>query len=644
MTMLDKMRNHKWWLKWSLGLVVLAFVALVPGIGMSPTGPDPLPSDVVAQVGEYEISLLDFQRIYTTQLNNYRLQSGVEVSEEVLRSLGIDRQILQQMIDEYAALTEAQRLGLVVGDAEIRERILTLPSFQVDGQFIGETAYRQLLQSQRPPVSTAQFEDEIRQQILLERLQTAVTSWMSVSDIEVVEEHRRRNEKIRVDVVSFDAIDFRDDVEVTDEDIDLLYGEEAVNYEVSEKRQLRFLLLDQGAIFDGINLTDNDLRQYYEANLSQYQTPGQIRAQHILLRVNEDEGDTDESVEAQAAELAEQARSGEDFAELARLHSDDEGTAEQGGDLGLFGRGRMVPEFEAVAFTLNAGDISDPVKSSFGYHVINVNEKQEETTESFETVRETIENLLKQQQATSRATALSRAISAEVTTPEDLEQAAISRGYELQESGFAALGEPILGLGLSQQVSSQAFQIEPGEVAGPISTPTGPAFITVIAKQDPYIPPIDEVRAEVREDVIRKKSLTLAQERAVEAVGELRDAENFVEAAEAAEFTVGSSDLVTRGASLPQVGINAAVETAAFSLETGEVSNVIESGNSATIVHLAEREDASNEELETNRDAIRNDLLFSLQNQFFGSYMENIKGKIEIDINFDILEQALNPV
>lgn len=644
MTMLDQMRRHKGWLKWSLGLVVVAFVALVPGIGMSPGGPDPLPSDVIAQVGEYEISLLDFQRVYTTQLNNYRLQSGGEVSEEVLRSLGIDRQILQQMIDEYAALTEAQRLGLVVGDAEIRERIVTLPSFQVDGQFIGETAYRQLLQSQRPPVSPAQFEDEIRQQILLERLQTAVTSWMSISDKEVVEEHRRRNEKIRVDVVSFDAIDFRDDVEATDEDIDLLYGEEAVNYEVSEKRQLRFLLLDQGAIFDGINLTDDDLRQYYDANLSQYQTPGQIRAQHILLRVNEDEGDTDESVAARAAELAEEARGGEDFAELARLHSDDEGTADQGGDLGLFGRGRMVPEFEAVAFTLNAGDISDPVKSSFGYHVINVNEKQEETTESFETVQETIENLLKQQQATSRATALSRAISAEVTTPEDLERAATSRGYELQESGFAALGEPILGLGLSQQVSSQAFQIEPGEVAGPIPTPTGPAFITVIAKQDPYIPPIDEVRAEVREDVIRKKSLTLAQERAVEAVGELREAENFVEAAEAAEFTVGSSDLVTRGASLPQVGINAAVETAAFSLEPGEVSNVIESGNSATIVHLAEREDASNEELETNRDAIRNDLLFSRQNQFFGSYMENIKGKIEIDINFDILEQALNPV
>ena len=106
---------------------------------------------------------------------------------------------------------------------------------------------------------------------------------------------------------------------------------------------------------------------------------------------------------------------------------------------------------------------------------------------------------------------------------------------------------------------------------------------------------------------------------------------------------MGSSELVTRGAALPQVGINVAVETVAFSMEPGAVSDVIESGNSAIVVHLVERESASDEELETNRDAIRSDLLFSRQNQFFGSYMENIKGKIEIDIDFEVLEQALNP-
>ena len=644
--MLDKMRRHKGWLKWSLGLVVVAFIALIPGVGMSPMGTDGLPSDVIARVGEYEISLLDFREAYNTQLNNYRLQSGGEVSEEVLRSLGIDRQILQQMIDEYAALTEAQRLGFVVGNAEIRERILTLPSFQVDGQFMGETAYRQLLQSQRPPISTAQFENQIRQQIMLERLQTTVTSWMAVSDEEVVEEHRHRNEKIKVDVVSFRATDFRDEVEVNDDDIALLYDEETQNYEVPEKRQLRFLLVDQEAISDSLTLTDDEIRQYYDANLSQYQTPGQVRASHILLRIDEDDDgeSNEETVAVRAEELAAEARNGADFAELAREHSDDETTADNGGDLGLFRRGRMVPEFEAAAFTLTAGEISDPVKSAFGYHIINVTEKQEEITQPFDAVQQTIETLLKQQRTSVRATALSRAIAAEVTTADELEQAATARGYELQESGFAARGEPILGLGLAREVSVQAFSIEPGEVAGPITTPSGPAFITIVAKQDPYIPNLDEVREQVREDVIRKKSLTLAQERAAESVAELKNTENFVATAEAAELTVGSSELVARGTAFPQVGVSTAVESVAFAMEPGTVSDVIRSGNSATIVHLVEREEASADTFESERDAIRNELLFSRQNQFFAAYMDNVKEQISINIDLTLLEQALNPV
>ena len=641
MTMLDRMRQHKRWLKWSLGLVVLAFIAIIPGVSMSPMTDPTLPSNVIARVGEHEISLLQFQQIYMQQLNNYRLQSGGDVSEEILRSLGIDRQILQQLIDEYAAITEAERLGLVVGDAEVRERIITLPQLQVDGQFIGDSAYYQLLQTQQPPINPTQFEEEIRQQIMLERLQTAVTSWMTVTDEEIAEEHRRRNEKVKVNIISFRASEFRDEAEATDDDISLLYEEEAANYEVPEKRQLRFLLVDESEIFDSLTVTDDEVRQYYDTNISQYQTPGQVRANHILLRV--DDEDTEEEIVERAADLATQARGGADFAELAREHSDDEGTAENGGDLGLFGRGRMVPEFEAAAFEMNEGDISDPVKSAFGYHVIQVTEKQEEITQPFETVQTTIQNLLKQERASSRSTALSRAIAAEVETPEDLAQAAASRGYELQESGFAARGEPILGLGMAPQVSAQAFSIEPNEVAG-VDTPSGPAFITVIATQDPYIPPIEEVRDRVREDVIRKKSLALALERANEAAEVLKSADDFVSAAETAEFAVGTSELVARGASFPQVGISSPVEAVAFAMEPGAVSDVIQAANSAAIVHLVEKEDASEDDLATNQDALRNELLFSRQNQFFSAYMENAKERLDIDIDLEVLDQALNPV
>ncbi len=639
MTMLDRMRRHKAWLKWSLGLVVVAFVALVPGVGMSPMGSDGLPADVLARVGDYEVTLQQFRQVYLRQLQAYRLQTGGEISEEVLRSLGVDRQILQQLIDEYAALAEADRLGLRVSDAEVRERILTLPAFQVDGRFVGEQQYRMVLQRQSPPISTAQFEEDVRRSILIERLQAAVTGWVSVSETEIADEHRRRNERVRVDVVAFRANDYRDEVEATDADIELLYNEDAALYQVPEKRRLRFLLVDEAAIFDSITPSEDELRGYYDTNLSQYQTPGQVRASHILLRI----GESDEAeVAARAAALAARARGGEDFATLAREFSEDEGTAVNGGDLGTFGRGRMVAEFEAAAFAMAPGEISDPVKSAFGYHVILVTEAEEEVTEPFEDVRESIANILKQERASSRARSLAQAIAAEVTAPDDLDRAAAARGYEVQESGFAAPGEPILGLGLAREVSDRAFRMEPGEVAGPIPSPSGPAFVTVVATQDPYVPPLDEVRDDVREDVIRKKALTMAQERAAEAARTLREADDFVAAAQEADYAVGSSDLVGRGAALPEVGVSAAVEAVAFAMDPGAVSEPIEAGSAVAVVRLVDREDASAEDLEAQRDGLRNQLVATRQGQFFSAYMTRVKERLAIDVDLGALERAFS--
>ena len=461
--MLDGMRRHKGWLKWSLALVCLAFVFLyVPGF-VDQTALEGFPNDVVARVGDHDITVAQFRQMYLLQLENYRQQSSGEVSEEVLRSLGIDRQILQGMIARYAAVAEAERLGLTVGDAEVRHRIVNLPGFQVNGQFVGEARYRQALQFQRPPMTPAQFEEEVRRDIMFERLEAAVTGWIAVSDDEIAAEHRRRNEKVRVQVVAFRGDDYLEDIDAADEEIAALYEENPLAYEVPEKRQLRFLLVDESAIFESISPSDEEVQQYYDANVSQYTTPGQTRASHILLRIG---GQVEAEVEARAAELAAEARAGADFAELAREHSEDEATAEDGGDLGLFGRGRMVAEVEAAAFDLDVDAVSDPVRSAIGFHVLQVTEKQEETRQPLEEVREAIENTLKNERATSRADALARAIAVEVETPEDLERAAGARGFELQESGFVGRGEPILGLGFAPQVSAEAFQMDQGEVVG----------------------------------------------------------------------------------------------------------------------------------------------------------------------------------
>ena len=637
--MLDRMRRHIGWLKWSLAIVVLAFVFLyVPGF-MDQSGGVGMPNEVVARVGDREILRFDFQQLYAQQLQQYRLQMGGSVSEELLRSLGLDRQVLQQMIDGYAALGEANRLGIEVSDAEVRERILSIPAFQIDGQFIGEAQYRQLLASQRPPIDPGRFEEDIRNEIVLQRLQTAVTGWVRVSDAEVEAEHRRRNERVRVDVVAYRETDFREGLEATEEDIAAQFAEEQETYEIPEKRKLRFLLIDQTAIRDSLTLVEDEPRLYYDANIVQYRTLGQVRASHILLRV--DDGADEAAVEVRAAELAAEARAGADFAELAREHSNDESNAADGGDLGTFDRGEMVPELEAAAYSMAAGEISDPVRSPFGFHVIHVTEKVEEVTQPFEQVRAAIENTLKQEQSLARANALSRAIAAEAETPETLERAAMARGYLIQESEFAAQGEPVLGLGLAPQVSADAFLLDVGDVAGPIPSPAGPAFVTVVEVQDPYIPELDEVRDQVQEDVIRKKALTMASERAAEALASLREAEDFVAAAEAAELSVGSSDLIARGASFPQVGFSAELDMLAFGMEPGTVSEVVQTGNAVAIVHLIERQEATADDLAENRDTLRDELTLQRQGQFFTAYLNRVKEQLNITIDPAVLDLAL---
>ena len=630
MTMLDRMRRHKAWLKWTLALAGFALLVLgFPLIQPPPETPGAL-TDVLAQVGDQEITVGEFQTLFRRQLQSYQVQSGGEITADLLRSMGIDRQLLQQVIDEYAALQEAARLGVTVSDAEVREAIVSLPAFQQDGEFIGEAAYLQMLRMQQPPMSPAEFEENVRRSLMLQRLQAALTDWITVSDDDVEREHVRRNERVRLSAISFRADDFREGLEATDDDVAALFEQNANDYLVPEKRRLRFVLIDVPALKASFTPSDADVQAYYDNNLDRYTEEVDLRVSHILLRTQDAEL---ADVQAQAESIAAEARGGADFAELARRYSEDEGTREAGGDLGRITRGQMVPEFEGAAFALEQDEVSDPVTSMFGVHVIKATEKTGGATQTLDDVRDSIVDMLQQESADARASALAEAMSLEIDAAADLEAAAARRGLEAQESGFAALGEPILGLGFSSEVTTQAFQLAEGEVAGPIPTPTGPAFVTVTGIQAPYVPPLEEVEARVRDDVIRRKAFVLAQERADAVAATLQDAGDFGAAAEAEELDVNESGLIARGAAVPGVGVNAQVEAVAFSLTPGETSAPVLTGNSAVVIHVHEREDADPADLQTNRERLRSEMVLERQNQFYGAYMENAKARIPISID-----------
>ncbi len=640
MTMLDQMRRHKGWLKWSLGLVVLAFVffyipAFVddPSAGVGPTG-------IVAEVEGRQITAADFRRVYLQQLDQLRASAGGAITEDLLRQLGIDQQVLLQMIDEQAALAEASRLGLSVTDAEVRERLLTLPALQdVNGQFIGEAGYLQLLRVQNPPITPDEFEEGLRQSLLMERLQTVLTDWITISDAELEEEYRHRNEKVRLGVVTFSADDYRDEVEASDEDIAALYAQNVGNYEVPEKRRLRFLVVDTASIAETLTIQPDEIEDSYNANIDRYTTPGRVRASHILLGL----GDKDEeTVRQQAEAILAQAKAGADFAELARQHSEDEGTAELGGDLDFFGRGQMVPEFEAAAFEMEPGTVSDLVQTAYGFHIIKVIEKVEEVIQPLDEVTEAITNQLKYDRSQERGTRMAQSIAAEVTRPEDLDAAAAApgRGLTVQESGFAAVNEPILGLGPVPQLMSIAFQLAEGDVEGPIPVPQGYAFITVTGIQEPHIPPLEDVRDEVQDDVIQRKAQEAAQARAAETAASLRDADDFAGAAEAAELVVETTELITRGSLVAGLGVSAEVDAVAFSLATGETSDPVQVGSTMAIVHVMERQEVTDAELAAARETFRDELLSQRRSRFFSAYMSRAMEQMTIEVHEETLLQV----
>src|SRR5436309_5214630 len=219
MTMLDKMRRHKSWLKWSLGLVCLAFVIFYIPDFLRGSGADAASGDTVARVEGRDITAAEFRRTYQAQLQAYRAAYGANMSEQVLKQLGIEQQILQQLVEERAALAEADRLRIRASDEEVRRRILSMAAFQESGQFIGEQRYQQLLRMQRPPMTPSEFEENVRHGLTVEKLRAAITDWLSVPAGEVEQEYRRRNDKVKLAVVSFTADSLRKDVTAADGEV-----------------------------------------------------------------------------------------------------------------------------------------------------------------------------------------------------------------------------------------------------------------------------------------------------------------------------------------------------------------------------------------------------------------------------------------
>jgi peptidyl-prolyl cis-trans isomerase D len=632
MTMLDRMRRHRHWLKWSLALVVLAFVAVYIPTGDSANGAGL--GAAVASVEGNEITVGEFRQAYARQMDQYRAAYGAQMDERLLRQLGIDQRIVQQLIEEEISVAEAKKLGITATDEEVRARVVAIPSFQENGQFVGYDRYRQMLQMQNPPLTPDSFEEQVRRSLTVEKLQAALTNWISISDKDAEAEFRKRNEKVKLAVLNFPAEKFLEGTAASDQEVADWFTKHQEQYRVPEKRKVRYAVIDTQAIRDRITVAPQDVQRHYEDNEQQYSTPEQVRASHILLKT---EGKNEADVKKLADDLAAQAKKGADFAELAKKHSEDT-SKDKGGDLDFFGRGQMVPEFDQVAFALEPGQVSDAFKSQFGYHVVKVMEKRPATKQPLDQVRAQIEDQIKWQRAQDEARRLADDVAAGLKSPADFDGVARPRGLTVGDSGFFSREEPITGVGFAPAAAEQAFTLKEGEVSPAIQTPQGFAFITVTGRQDAYLPKLDEVKARVRDDVLKSKSVQTAQQRAAALLPQLKSGD-FTAAAKTAGLEAKTTDLIARGAPIADAGVSPAVDAVAFTLPVGGVSDPIATDNGAVIVKVLERQDPSADEVAKGRQQMKDELTNERRGRFYASYMSKARERMDIRINNQLIAE-----
>jgi peptidyl-prolyl cis-trans isomerase D len=635
MTMLDRMRRHKGWLKWSLAIVILAFIILyIPSFMKQDVAGN---NDVVASVEGREITVGRFRQAYQRQMQAYRAQFGGNVDERMLKQLGIDQRIVQQMLEEEAGLAEAARLKITATDEEVRTRIASMPGLTENGQFIGEQRYQQLLQMQNPPMTPHEFEDQIRRSVTLEKFHAALTNWITVSDKDLEDEYKRRNEKVKLAVVSFPADKFREGVEATDAELNAYFEAHKTEFKVPEKRKVKYAFVDMQAIRNRTQVSAADIQRSYDDNKEQYSTPEQVRASHILLKT---EGKDEAEVKKQAEDLLAKAKAGADFAKLATEYSEDDSSKVKGGDLDFFGKGRMVPEFDKVAFSMKPGEISDLVKSQFGYHIIKVTDKKPATTKTVDEVRAQIEDQIKWDRAQTEAQRIADEVAKNLKKPSDIDTFAKGRGLTVGESALFGKDEPIAGLGMAPAVAERAFELKEGDVSEAIRTPQGFAFVTVTGRQDAYVPKLEEVKAKVRDEVVKKKATDVARQKAA-SIGAQMKTGDFNAAAKAAGLDVKTTEFIARGAPIGDVGVSPAVDTVAFAMQPGAVSDPIVTDNGTVIVKMLERQDPPATDVATGKATLKTELVNERRNRFYASYMAKARERMKVNINRELIAQIV---
>ncbi|MEM8929836.1 MAG: peptidyl-prolyl cis-trans isomerase [Acidobacteriota bacterium] len=620
---LNWLREKMKYLAWSLYLVSAALIlTLFFDFGtMNPMAAGQ--GEVAATVGSEKITFAEYRRAYQNLERRYQQMFGQQWTSEMAEQFNLSKQALDQIVSQRVLLIEAERIGLRATDEEVEKRLVTMFEDE-NGEFVGRERVQQILRSNR--LSEKEFTDGVRQDVLLGKLNDILAQTIYVSDTDVEAAYRETSETAKIRWIQLPGTELADSVEVTDDQIADYFDGNAEDYRLPEQRRVDYLLVDTVKMRSEIEIDDTELRSYYDEHNDEFERDEQVRARHILLRTS-----PARDAAAAAAELEDVRRrvlAGEAFATIAQGLSDDEGSAQRGGDLGFFGRGAMVKPFEDAAFAAEAGTLVGPVETDFGVHLIQVEEKRPGGLQPFEEVQARIRSKLLgervNQLAESKANELAKRIADEgLASVDQLRTLAESEEVAFQSADPFGQGDTVPGVGRVATFSDAAYGLEVGGVSDPVKIPRGFAILHLAEVLDPRIPELDDVRSEVRQDAEAEVYRQAAVERLADARTRLTGGEVTLEAlAEELGLEAQESADLTRSSSITGLGRQPEVVDAALGLDVGAISDAISSDQGAVLFEVLERTTFDETEFAEQKDATRDREAGERLNQLLTSIIE----------------------
>ncbi|MFN2426114.1 MAG: SurA N-terminal domain-containing protein [Candidatus Binatia bacterium] len=539
--MLDFMRRNarSWGIKVALGAIVIVFVFFMGGGGQIGAGPVAL-----VTVGDIEITRPEFDLAQRRNESYFRQQFQGQVSEQMLKSLNVPRMTLEQLVDGAVLRSEADRLGLSIPPDAVREQLMRVPAFQRGGQF-SPGLYRDTLSAQG--MSPGAFEETVRQDLLEAQLADIIRRGSHIGEEEAWKQYQRENLRMKLSYVAVDSAAFEQAVTASEDALAKFYEAKQETFRQPPSVKVRYLAYKVADIAGKIDVSDVDLNEYYELNKNtEFQNEEKIGARHILKKIAGDAGD-DAKKAARAAieDIRTRLAEGGNFEEIAKAESDDTGSAVKGGDLGLFGRGRMVPAFEAVAFASEVGATSEIVESDFGFHIIQVYDKKPAGIAPFEEVKDSIKQTLASQKAVERAFDESAEDAAQIADGATLDSIATERGTRVEETPMFTQGTIVPGIGAAPAFMETAFTLEKaGDVSEPVKVGSDYYLVALVERKESQVPPLAEVREEVEAAYRAEQSLELARTRADELLATVKSGTPLSQVASENDLTLETADEV----------------------------------------------------------------------------------------------------